>query len=142
MRKTTLVLGLFAAVAAWPAAHAAVTEYKATLGAAAEVPPTKSEGRGTAAVNVDAATMQLSWRVDYAGTTGPLIAAHIHCGAGPTGNAPVAVPLGAGAKLKSPITGSGKMTAAQLADLEAGKCYVNLHTKKNPAGEIRGQLAK
>jgi hypothetical protein len=27
-----------------------------------------------------------------------------------------------------------------LKALEAGRGYVNVHTKKNPAGEIRGQL--
>jgi len=33
------------------------------------------------------------------------------------------------------------MTPAQMADLQAGKCYVNIHTAANPGGEIRGQLA-
>jgi hypothetical protein len=27
-----------------------------------------------------------------------------------------------------------------MADLQAGKCYVNIHTAANPGGEIRGQL--
>jgi CHRD domain len=141
MRKTALVLGLLAATATWPMAHAAVTTYKAALSAASEVPPNKSAGTGSGAVNVDTATKELSWRVEYSGTTGPLVAAHIHCGAGPTGNGPVAVPLGKAPNLASPIEGSGKMTAAQLAELQAGKCYINLHTAKNPNGELRGQLA-
>ncbi len=34
------------------------------------------------------------------------------------------------------------MTAAQVADLTAGRYYVNLHTAKNPGGEIRGQLTR
>ena len=142
MRKTPMVLGLVAAAAvAWPVAHAAVTTYKATLGAGAEVPPVASKGIGTAAVNVDAATKQLSWRVTYSGLTGPAVAAHIHCGAAAGGNAGVAVPLGAAPSLASPITGSGTMTDAQLADLQAGKCYVNIHTAANKGGEVRGQLA-
>jgi CHRD domain-containing protein len=141
MRKTAVVLGLFAAVAAWPMAQAAVVTYKTTLAGASEVPPVQSAGKGAAAINADASSHELSWRVDYSGTSGPVVAAHIHCGADPGQNASVAVPLGTGAKLASPITGSGKMTPAQFAELQAGKCYVNLHTAKNKGGEIRGQLA-
>ena len=138
MRKTALVLGLLAAVAAWPMAQAAVTTYKATLGGAAEVPPVTTAGKGTAQVNVDSATKQVSWRVDYSGVSGPPAAAHIHCGAAAGANAGVAVPLGT--NLASPIEGSAAMTDAQLADLAAGKCYVNIHTAANKGGEVRGQI--
>ena len=141
MRKTALALGLLAATAAWPTAHAAVTTYKATLSGASEVPPVTSAGVGSAAVNVDPTTKKLSWRVQYSGTSGPGVAAHILCGAPAGANAPVSVPLAKPGGLASPIAGSGTMTAAQLADLQAGKCYVNVHTAKNPNGEIRGQLA-
>lgn len=141
MRKTALVLGLLAAVATWPMAQAAVVTYKAGLSGASEVPPVQSAGKGAAAVNVDAATKQVSWRVEYSGLTGPAAAAHIHCGAGPGANSGVAVPLGSAPNLASPIVGSGTMTDAQLADLQAGKCYVNIHTATNKGGEIRGQLA-
>jgi len=142
MRKTALVFGLFAAVAAWPLAHAAVTTYKANLSGASEVPPVAGGGAGTAQVSVDSATKEISWRVDYSGLSGPLAAAHIHCGADPGANAGVAVPLGTAPNLASPLTGKGALTDAQMADLTSGKCYVNLHTAANKGGEVRGQLAQ
>jgi hypothetical protein len=37
---------------------------------------------------------------------------------------------------------TGPATAAQAADLMAGKYYVNIHTTANPGGEIRGQVTK
>ncbi len=36
--------------------------------------------------------------------------------------------------------GKATLTAAQAADLTAGRWYVNLHTAKHPGGEIRGQV--
>ena len=100
----------------------------------------QSPGKGSAQVNVDTATKQATYRVEFTGLTGPAAAAHIHCGAAPGANAGVAVPLGA-ANPASPITGSAALTDAQLADLQAGKCYINVHTAANKGGEIRGQLA-
>jgi hypothetical protein len=139
MRKTALVLGLLATAALWPTAHAATVAYKAALNTASEVPPVPGAGKGSAAVNVDTATKAVSWRVEYSGLSGPAAAAHIHCGAAAGANAGVAVSLGT--NVASPIQGSGTLTDAQLADLQAGKCYVNVHTAANKGGEIRGQLA-
>jgi hypothetical protein len=34
------------------------------------------------------------------------------------------------------------LTGDQMNDLLAGKQYVNVHTAKNPGGEIRGQITK
>src|SRR5712691_11089727 len=141
MRKTALVLSLLGAVATWPMAQAAVTTYKGTLVGTTEVPPVTTTGKGTAAVNIDTATKQASWRVEYSGLSGPATAAHIHCGAAAGANSGVAVALGAGPTAASPLTGSGAMTDAQLADLAAGKCYVNIHTDANKGGELRAQLA-
>jgi len=140
MRKTALVLGLLAATAMGAGANAAVTNYKASLSGAAEVPPVASAGKGSASVSVDPATKAVSWHVVYSGLSGPAAAAHIHCGAAAGANAGVSVPFGA--NVASPIEGTGKMTDAQLADLQAGKCYVNIHTAANKGGEIRGQLSK
>lgn len=141
MRKSTLVLGLLAAVAMGPMANAATVTYKATLSSAAEAPPVQGAGAGAATVNVDPATKQISWRVEYSGLSGPAAAAHIHCGAAAGANAGVAIPLGTAPDWASPLQGTGALTDAQLADLQAGKCYVNIHTAANKGGEVRGQLA-
>ena len=142
MKKTALVFGLLAAAAVWPSAHAAVETYRATLGGAAESPPVQTTGAGAASANVDTATKQVSWQVEYTGLSGPAMGAHIHCGAPPGGNAGVAVPLGTAPNWNSPLKGTGTLTDAQLTQLQAGQCYVNIHTEKNKPGEIRGQLAK
>ena len=42
--------------------------------------------------------------------------------------------------IASPAEGSATLTPTQVADLMAGKWYVNIHTAKNPGGEIRGQM--
>lgn len=139
MRKTALVLGLLATAAVCGYAQAAAVTYKATLNGNSEVPPVNSRAAGSASVNADTATNQASWRVEYSGLSGPATGAHIHCGAPAGANAGVAVNFGT--TLASPISGSGSMTPAQMADLQAGKCYVNIHTDANKGGEVRGQLA-
>jgi hypothetical protein len=69
------------------------------------------------------------------------IAAHIHLGkTGKAGN--VVVPLCANAKCKSGVHGSATLTAAVLKALTTDGTYVNVHTAKNPNGEIRGQVAR
>ena len=42
--------------------------------------------------------------------------------------------------VESPIKGSAALTDAQVADLMAGKWYINLHTAANPGGEVRGRV--
>jgi CHRD domain len=66
------------------------------------------------------------------------MAAHTHGPADPGQNAGVVVPFKG--KLARPIKGSATVTAAQMADLEAAKYYVNIHAAANKGGEIRGQL--
>ncbi len=38
------------------------------------------------------------------------------------------------------MVGETALSDSQTADLLAGKWYVNIHTKANPGGEIRGQV--
>jgi hypothetical protein len=126
--------GLLAATA-----HAETVRLHATLDAASEVPPKMSQGKGEATVTVDTTTKSVTWDVTYSGLTGPATMAHIHGPAAPGANAGVVQPLMPPA---SPIKGTVTLTDGQIADLLAGKDYVNVHTAANPGGEIRGQLTK
>lgn len=108
------------------------------LSGASEVPPTTSSASGTVEANLNKQTNELSWTVTYSGLSGPATGAHFHGPAMAEVNAGVVVPITG--SLTSPIRGVASLTAAQTADLMAGKWYVNLHTAANPNGEIRGQL--
>jgi hypothetical protein len=117
-----------------------VDTFTATLAGSQEVPPVNSAGSGAAEVTYDHKTNNLKWKVNYSGLSGPAVASHIHCPAGPGANAGVVVPFMAVGT--SPFSGEKVITPAQYADIAAGLCYVNIHTPKNPAGEIRGQLRR
>lgn len=84
---------------------------------------------------------KLKWKLTYVKLSGPAIAAHIHMAAkGKSGN--VIVPLcGAKPACKSGMTGTITVTAKLKRWFKQHLLYVNVHTAKNPNGEIRGQLA-
>jgi hypothetical protein len=137
MFRRSLVLASFAVLCAG-AASAATVKFHATLAAASEVPPTKSAGSGEATASLDTASHELTYDVTYKGLEGDATAAHIHGPAEAGKNAGVALPLGSAPK--SPIHGSAKLTPEQEQQLTAGMYYVNVHTKDNAGGAIRGQL--
>lgn len=126
------------AMAAGPT-RAETMNFKATLDAKSEVPPTKSKGAGQATLTYNTANKELTWSVTYSGLSGPATAAHIHGPAEPGKNAGVVIPFAAAA---SPIKGSKVLTETQAKDLLAGKYYVNVHTAANKNGEIRGNITK
>jgi hypothetical protein len=139
MFRRSLVLASFAVLLAG-SASAATVKFHAKLDAASEVPPSKSTGSGEATASLDTATHELTYDVKFNGFSSDVTAAHIHGPAAPGKNAGVVVPLGNAPK--SPITGSAKLTAEQEQELSAGMYYINIHTKNNPAGAIRGQLTE
>jgi CHRD domain len=54
----------------------------------------------------------------------------------------VLVPLcGTTPACKSGVSGSITITAAMKTAIKSHLLYVNVHTAKNPAGEIRGQIS-
>ena len=94
-----------------------------------------ASGRFTATLN----GTSLTWRLTFSHLSGPATAAHIHLGArGVSG--PVLIPLCG--PCTSAVTGTTAVTAGQIADLKARKLYVNVHTSRNPGGEIRGQITR
>lgn len=115
----------------------ATQSLRATLSGAAEVPANASAGTGSLTATFDRASSVLRWKLEYTGLSGPATMAHFHGPALPGANAGVVVPLPSAA---SPATGEATLTPAQVADLMAGKWYLNVHTAKNPGGEIRGQV--
>jgi len=108
------------------------------LMASNEVPPNTSPATGSVDAMFNKDTNLLRWKVSYTGLTGPATAGHFHGPAAVGANAGVALPWPG--SVTSPIDGSATLTAAQAADLMAGRWYANVHTAANPAGEIRGQM--
>jgi len=126
---------IFAAVAAVTllaagAASAQMVHYSATLKGAEGV-----KGSGELQAMLDGKTFTYS--ATYKDLTGPAVAAHFHGPAAPGANAPPVLPV---TVTPSPLKGSATLTDAQIADLNAGKWYLNIHTAANPGGEIRGTV--
>jgi hypothetical protein len=146
LSSTAIGLGLVLALAAGAGARsqaASQIRVTTTLTVAQEVPAPGgdvSEARGTftATVTRSGAGATVAWRLVFHDLTGNASAAHIHvASAGQPG--PVVVPLCG--PCDDTATGTGTMDAAAVSALQAGRAYVNVHTSRNPAGEIRGQLA-
>ena len=98
----------------------------------------KATGTFSATITRSGDSGVIAWKLTFGKLTGKAVAAHIHSGVrGKAG--PVIVPLCA--PCKSGRTGRATVSASVLSALESGRAYVNVHTKKNAAGEIRGQVA-
>ena len=140
MRKLVLLLVAVGVLSVTAASLAAArgAGWSAKLDATQEVP--KQAVKAPAAHGSFTSTVSgntLKWKLTFSKLSGPASAAHIHVGAmGAAGN--VIVPLCG--PCKSGVSGSAKLTAALKKDFTKHLLYVNVHTAKNPNGEIRGQL--
>ena len=129
----------------------------------AEVPSKLSNGSGTfeAALSGD----QIRYRLTYSGLTAPATVAHIHFAQPGVNGGVMAFLCGGGGKPACPANGgtvTGTITAADvqainttgatdqgvaagdfagaLRILQSGNAYVNVHSSRFTAGEIRGQV--
>jgi hypothetical protein len=107
-----------------------------TLSGDNEVPPVSTSASGTAMVTVNS-DCTVSANVNVTGMTAT--ASHIHEGA-PGKNGPVIVPFTKSGDNAFAAPAGAKMTESQCASYKAGNTYVNVHSAKNPGGEIRAQL--
>jgi hypothetical protein len=128
--------------------------FKANLSGNEEVPPVKTEAKGKATFKFskgcDPSTYML--RISH---IRDVTAAHIHNGKKGE-NGPPVIDLFSESK-KEDISGmllvegkiepylligplKGKSLNALVELMEAGEAYVNVHTKRHPEGEIRGQI--
>ncbi len=97
----------------------------------------RARGTFTATVTASGTSGRMAWRLTFARLTGRALAAHVHIGArGKAGG--VAIPLCG--PCRSGVRGTAAVPARVIAALETGRAYVNVHTSRNPGGEIRGQL--
>lgn len=108
-----------------------------TLTADQEVGSIVSGAIGTATLSLDRANATLSGTVSVDGVTPT--AAHVHTGAAGTNGS---VLLNMTVNATGATLASSTLTAAQLASLDAGELYVNVHSAANAAGEIRGQIGR
>ena len=123
-------------MATFPAMSQAMGGEQITLSGSNEVPPvtTSAAGSGTVAIKPDGS---VSAHIMVTGMTAT--AAHIHEGAAGT-NGPVVVPFTKSGDNMFDAPAGAKLTEAQMASFKAGKLYVNVHSAKNPGGEVRAQL--
>jgi hypothetical protein len=133
---------IFAAAAAATliSGQALAEDYIAKLTGGAEVPAVATPATASAAISLDPAAKKLEWTITWSKLSGAPTMAHFHGPAGAGVNAPPVITLQG--SLDSPISGSAVLTDAQIADLRQGHWYVNIHTAKNPKGEIRGQVVR
>ncbi|MGH7267873.1 MAG: CHRD domain-containing protein [Candidatus Rokuibacteriota bacterium] len=130
------VLG--ALVAAPAAARAEVVVFDAILQGAQEVPPVTTPASGRASVFFDTVSRRLDWIIvhDVASPT----AAHFHGPGFPGEAVGIKIPIGTA----SPEVAMATVDPADVADVLAGRWYINIHSGNCPTcgdGEIRGQLA-
>ena len=80
----------------------------------------------------------LTYTLTFAHLSGSATAAHIHGPAARHVTAGVLVALCG--PCTSPVKNTVTLSQDQIDKMEAGQTYVNVHTAKNPNGEIRGQV--
>ena len=133
-------------------AQDAENKYISSLSGDNEVPPVKTNASGSVWFKTNSDNIMYSINVT---NIQDVTAAHIHSGIEGE-NGPVVVTLykseNAGKTPEELASGNitadmleGPMTGKQISDLvtamQNGETYVNVHTKQNPDGEIRGQLS-
>ena len=111
---------------------------EATLLPVNSVPPTESNGSGTALVTLNQGQSEVCWDISVRDLTSPVILAHIHQGVAGS-NGPVVVDF------MEPVNGLNGCVHADAALIKSIRqhptdYYVNVHTTTFPAGEVRGQL--
>jgi hypothetical protein len=139
LRLISLV-ALTAALVAVPAvalaSHAKTLEFESYMAGKNEIP--KGAPKGKATVNFKITGTKVCWKfTKISGIDKPLVA-HIHKGGAKVANGAIVVPLGAAFKASGCVKSTGAIVAG-IAKNPKGY-YANIHTKRYPAGAVRGQL--
>jgi ABC-type Fe2+-enterobactin transport system substrate-binding protein len=130
------VMGAVAILAGCASMSPMMGGQKVELSGANEVPPVSTSATGTGTVTIKD-DRSVSASITVTGMTAT--AAHIHEGAA-AANGPVIVPFTKTGDNTFAAAEGAKLTESQYASYKAGNLYVNVHSAKNPPGEIRAQL--
>jgi hypothetical protein len=138
----TLIRSLALSVALGTGVVSAQSTFQAILSGSQEVPANASTATGFGTVVLNAAKTQITVNESWSGLSAAASASHIHGPAGIGTNNNVIFPFSG-----VPAATSGAIpeqtftiTAQQVAYLEGGLLYMNVHDGNFPGGEIRGQL--
>jgi len=131
-----VIAGSFAVLAGCQSMAPMTGAQTVALTGANEVPAVTTTATGTATVAIKD-DRSVSVQVTTTGMTPT--ASHIHMGAVGV-NGPVIVPFTKTGDNTFASAPDAKLTEEQYAAYKAGNLYVNVHSAKNPGGEIRGQI--
>jgi hypothetical protein len=140
MKKNALVSLALVAATVLPSASALAATSKVItvkMTGKQETPKGSATGSGTAKITLTPSKSRVCFNITWSGIGTP-VAAHIHKGAKGT-SGPIVVPLFA---TPPKHTGCVKAKRSLVSAIvkHPTAYYVNVHTKKYPAGALRGQL--
>ena len=115
--------------------------FYADLSADEESAVTESPGVGRVDFVLEHDTLKIFWVLTYRDLTTSPIGAHVHGPQTLGGEAAILFDV-APEGLASPTSGSKLLSEGELAYLVSDRMYVNLHTEKYVAGELRGSIRK
>jgi hypothetical protein len=140
-RMTRFVAGfMFAFIS--NAAIAETIVYQFPMSAEQNIPVTESGGLADCTVTLNDETRFVSVECSFEGLAGLATNAYIHGLAGPDMNGSVLLPFDATNATTGTVSGSGTLSADEMAGMKAGLTYINLHTLSFAGGEIRGQIVQ
>lgn len=114
----------------------AETPMAISLSGGAEVPAVISPASGSGRITIKS-DRSISGSIKVAGMAPTM--AHIHEGAVGM-NGPPIITLNQGLDSIYAVPAGARLSQAQYASFAAGKLYINVHSARYPAGEIRAQL--
>jgi CHRD domain/PEP-CTERM motif len=143
IQKCILLSSVFFLALFTSSAQASIITYDVVLSGMNSVPMNVTTAFGTATVTLDDVLDTVAVTLSFTGLTGGnASAAHIHCCVSPNANGPVVIPF-----TGFPTTTSGTysntftgVSVANIAGIEAGLAYINIHNTVFPVGEIRGDI--
>jgi hypothetical protein len=109
-----------------------------------EVPAVMTAGMGIASATVSGNMMTISG--EFTGLNSPLVevagsSGHVHqAAAGSNGNVVFPLDVTSTDGRNGTFSLGIELTRGQMSAFNAGKFYINLHTRMNPEGELRGQI--